>query len=140
MRHRLEPLVRAATIVVVCCLSLVVVPEQARGLQATAAPAYGHVIEDGQAQVVEAFADSTRWIREQLWVETNFDSDGDGRPDRMHVTVVRPEQTETAGMQVPAIYETSPYFGGSASVSDILWNVEHELGQEPPPRGEQPYV
>src|SRR5690606_20039070 len=34
---------------------------------------------DGQAQVVEAFADPDRWIRERLWVETEFDSDGDGR-------------------------------------------------------------
>ncbi|TVP54530.1 MAG: Xaa-Pro dipeptidyl-peptidase [Gemmatimonadales bacterium] len=95
-----------------------------------------HVIEDGQAQVVEAFADSTTWVRQQLWVETSFDSDGDGRPDRMHVTVVRPATTD----RVPVIYETSPYFGGSASVSDILWNVEHEIGEEPPPRGDQPYV
>ena len=99
-----------------------------------------HVIEDGQAQVVEAFADSTRWIRQQLWVETEFDSDGDGRSDRVHVTVVRPEQTETEGLQVPVVYETSPYFGGSASVSDILWNVEHELGKEPPPREVHPDV
>ena len=109
-----------------------------------AAPVEGvrtsHVIQDGQAQVVEAFADSTRWVRQQLWVETEFDSDGDGRPDRMHVTVVRPEQTETEGLQVPVIYETSPYFGGSASVSDILWNVEHEVGQEPPPREVHPEV
>ena len=109
-------------------------------LAAQASDPVGPVIENGQAQVVEAFADSTTWIREQLWVETSFDSDGDGRPDRMHVTVVRPAQTESHGLRVPVIYETSPYFGGSASVSDILWNVEHEIGEEPPPRGEQPYV
>ncbi|HRX20034.1 MAG TPA: hypothetical protein P5135_13360, partial [Gemmatimonadales bacterium] len=53
----------------------------------------GPVIVDGQAQVVEAFSDSTTWIREHLWVETEFDSDGDGRPDRMHVDVTRPAAT-----------------------------------------------
>ena len=29
----------------------------------------------------------------RLWVETAFDSDGDGRLDRVHVDVVRPRQT-----------------------------------------------
>ncbi|MCJ7629615.1 MAG: hypothetical protein MUO50_14660, partial [Longimicrobiales bacterium] len=43
------------------------------------------VFVDGQAQIVPAFGDSTQWIREELWVETEFDSDGDGRMDRVHV-------------------------------------------------------
>jgi hypothetical protein len=38
------------------------------------------VFEDGQAQVVAAFADTAQWIRHDLWVETEFDTDGDGRP------------------------------------------------------------
>src|SRR5690606_8056025 len=33
------------------------------------------VFADGQAQIVPAFQDSARWIREELWVETEFDSD-----------------------------------------------------------------
>jgi X-Pro dipeptidyl-peptidase len=45
-------------------------------------------------------------------VETSVDSDGDGRPDRVHVSVVRPRQTETDGIRVPVIYETSPYYAG----------------------------
>ena len=98
------------------------------------------MIADGQAQVVEAFADSTAWIRERLWVETAIDSDGDGRPDRVHVSVVRPRQTETSGIRVPVIYETSPYYAGTASVQDILWDVNQELYTEPPPRGPQPVV
>ena len=36
------------------------------------------VFRDGQAQVVPGFNDATRWIRHDLWVETEFDSDGDG--------------------------------------------------------------
>src|SRR5690606_39481912 len=53
--------------------------------------------KDGEAQVVPAFEDPAKWIRHDLWVETTFDSDGDGKPDRMHVAVTRPEQTETEG-------------------------------------------
>jgi X-Pro dipeptidyl-peptidase len=30
-----------------------------------------------------------------LWVETEFDSDGDGELDRVHVDVTRPGPTET---------------------------------------------
>ncbi len=102
--------------------------------------ANGLVIENGQAVVVEAFADSTRWIRERLWVEAAIDSDGTGRPDRVHVSVVRPAETESHGYRVPVIYETSPYYAGTASVQDILWDVRHELYTEPPPRGPQPHV
>jgi X-Pro dipeptidyl-peptidase len=108
--------------------------------QTTAHSETGPLVVDGQAQVVEAFADPDRWIRERLWVETEVDSDGDGLPDRVHVTVVRPAQTETAGLRVPAIYETSPYYAGTAQVNQILWDVRHELGEDPPSRGPQPQV
>src|SRR5690606_33412839 len=37
-----------------------------------AAQRVGPVFVDGQAQVVPAFADSTSWVRERLWVETSF--------------------------------------------------------------------
>ncbi|MDT8437353.1 MAG: Xaa-Pro dipeptidyl-peptidase, partial [Gemmatimonadota bacterium] len=99
------------------------------------------VFVDGQAQVVPAFADSSRWVREELWVETEFDSDGDGRPDRVHVAVVRPGPTETEGLRVPVIYESSPYFSGTAGVSpEYFWNVRHPVGAEPPVRGEAPSI
>lgn len=98
------------------------------------------VFIDGQAQVVEAFADSTQWIRQQLWVETSFDSDGDGQPDRVHVHVTRPRQTETEGLKVPSIYETSPYFAGTSGAREFLWDVKQEVGAEPPPRTSQPPI
>lgn len=106
----------------------------------TAAPARP-VFADGQAQVVPAFADSAQWIRHDLWVETTFDSDGDGRPDRMHVSVVRPVQTDTEGLKVAVIYESSPYFAGTGS-GDLryFWNVRHEIGATPPARAEMPGV
>ena len=70
------------------------------------------IFRDGQAQVVPAFADSTQWIRHHLWVEAEFDSDGDGRHDRLHVDVFRPRQTETEGLKVPVVYESIPYYAG----------------------------
>ena len=53
------------------------------------------VFADGEAQVVEGFKDSSKWIRHDLWVQASFDTDGDDKPDRMHVSVTRPEQTDT---------------------------------------------
>ena len=94
-----------------------------------------HIIEEGQAQVVAAFADSTEWIRHHLWVETEFDTDGDGRPDRLHVDVARPAQTETEGLRVPVIYETSPYYSGVSGLNfDHFWDLGQEVGGEPHPR------
>jgi X-Pro dipeptidyl-peptidase len=87
---------------------------------------------DGQAQVVEAFSDATKWKRDALWVETEFDSDGDGKRDRMFVNVTRPAQTEN-GLKVASIYETSPYYAATASESpNFVWNPRHELDVEPP--------
>ncbi len=86
---------------------------------------------DGQAQVVEAFSDATKWKRDALWVETEFDSDGDGKRDRMFVNVTRPAQTEN-GLKVASIYETSPYYAATASESpNFVWNPRHELDVEP---------
>ena len=93
------------------------------------------VFKDGQAQVVEAFSNSEDWIREDLWVKTEFDTDGDGRLDRVHVDVVRPKQTETEGLKLPVVYESSPYYAGTAgNAPGLFWNVKHELGATPPPR------
>lgn len=88
------------------------------------------VFQDGEAQIVEAFSDPKTWIRHDLWVETNFDSDEDGMNDRMHVAVTRPPQTEN-GLKLPVVYNTSPYFAGVAGNDDgLFWDVKHELGEE----------
>ena len=93
-----------------------------------------HIV-NGQAQVVSGFANPDSWIREDLWVETEFDSDGDGLLDRMYVAVTRPVQTNF-GLKLPVIYESSPYYAGTAGNDrDLFWNVKHELGEVPePPR------
>src|SRR5690606_32657753 len=90
-------------------LGLLVVP-----LSVVAGQTPGPVVVDGQAQIVPAFADSNTWIREELWVETEFDSDGDGQLDRMHVDVTRPAATRGGAVKLATIYETSPYFAGTS--------------------------
>lgn len=85
--------------------------------------------KDGEAQIVPAFENQNDWIRTDLWVETTFDTDGDGKPDRMHVDVTRPKQTETEGLKLPVVYESSPYFAGVAPETEgAFHDVYHELG------------
>jgi X-Pro dipeptidyl-peptidase len=104
--------------------------------QTPAAP----IFADGQAQVVPAFEDESQWIREKLWVETEFDSDRDGRHDRMFVDVTRQRQTDTEGLKVPVIYESSPYYAGTSGDRKFLWDVKQEVGATPPPRTSQPSI
>ncbi|MGK0412567.1 MAG: X-Pro dipeptidyl-peptidase [Polaribacter sp.] len=92
------------------------------------------VFKDGEAQIVAAFEDDSQWIRHDLWVETTFDSDGDGKMDRVHVDVTRPEQTETEGLKLPVVYESSPYYAGTAGNAPIFWEVKHEIGEKPKER------
>ncbi|WMW80880.1 Xaa-Pro dipeptidyl-peptidase [Undibacterium cyanobacteriorum] len=88
---------------------------------------------NGQAQVVPGFQDKSKWIKQELWVETEFDSDGDGKRDRMHVDVTRPQQTATEGLKVAVVYASSPYYAGTMK-NQKMWDVQHELGSPPPPR------
>ena len=98
------------------------------------------VFKDGMAQIVPGFQDSTTWVRQELWVETGFDTDGDGKPDRMHVDVTRPRQTDTEGLKVSVVYESSPYFAGTSGPRQYLWNVKQEVGATPTQREHQPEI
>ena len=89
------------------------------------------VFKNGESQIIDAFNTPNKWIRHDLWVATNFDTDGDGKKDRMHVSVTRPFQTDTQGLKLPIIYVTSPYFAGVAPETEgAFWNVKHEIGEE----------
>lgn len=99
------------------------------------------VIVNGEAQKIPEFENPKEWIQHDLWVETEFDSDGDGQLDRMHVDVTRPKQTETDSIKLPVIYESSPYYAGTGSTEkQYFWNVRHELNTVPPPRNHMPLV
>jgi len=127
----IQPHSRRAGIAVALTLACAAsVGAQAPASTTRAAP----VFVNGMAQVVPPFADSSRWIRQNLWVETDFDSDRDGRNDRLHVGVTRPRQTESEGLKVPVVYGSSPYYAGVAR-SFAFWNVRQELGEPSPQRG-----
>jgi len=120
-------------------LVLLVLPTVASGAQE--AKAAGPVFVDGEAQVVPAFSDAKQWVIHDLWVETEFDTDGDGKLDRVHVDVTRPLQTETEGLRVPVIYNSSPYFSGTGSTApEFMWNPRQQLGEFPPYRESAPPI
>lgn len=99
------------------------------------------VFADGMTQIVPEFNNPADWIIHDLWVETSFDSDGDGKPDRMHVDVTRPKQTDTEGLKLPVIYESSPYFAGTGT-GDLkyFWNPRQELNSTPVARKKFPPI
>ena len=55
------------------------------------------------------------WISGEVWVESSFDTDGDGKLDRMHADYTLPKETATDGLKVPVIYEDSPYYAGTGA-------------------------
>ena len=120
-----------ATLACVSVLSLIF-SRPAMGQQVKTLP----VFVDGRAQVVPGFQDPTQWVRQDLWVESEFDSDGDGKRDRIHIDVTRPRQTETEGLKVPVIYEDSPYYAERPDLA--MWDVKQEVDTVPPPRALAP--
>ncbi len=101
------------------------------GTAKTTGKTAGPVIVDGLAQRVETFSDPDTWIRHDLWVETEFDTDGDGLPDRLHVSVTRPLQTEN-GVKLPVVFQSSPYYAGRTSTErKYFWDVNQELYTDP---------
>jgi predicted acyl esterase len=92
---------------------------------------------NGMAQNVFSSA-SADWVKGEVWVESDFDSDGDGKKDRMHADYTLPKETSTDGLKVPVIYEDSPYYANTAP-NYSNWNVDHELGAQPPARPFAPF-
>lgn len=63
-------------------------------------------------------------IVDEVYVETEVDSDQDGKKDRIYVEVIRPRETEK-GLTVPVIYNSSPYNAGL--VYPDYYGVDEEL-------------
>ncbi|MBM7097987.1 Xaa-Pro dipeptidyl-peptidase [Bacillus sp. H-16] len=83
--------------------------------------------EDGVTQPVYSTEDA---IIEELMVETTVDSDGTGEKDLVSIRVMRPNTEE--GIQVPVIYEMSPYRAG-LDWSVPFFDVDVELNPVPHP-------
>lgn len=91
------------------------------------------IVRDGIMQPVLEFADTAQIIKQSLWVETNFDSDRDGKLDRVHVQVTRPGAAEKAGLKIPILMLSSPYIGPTNGNAPN-WDVVQELGATSPVR------
>src|SRR5688572_29716669 len=100
---------RPTRILALTVAALVAVPLTAAATAGTAAAGPRNPwVRDGRTQPV---SDYTQAIRERLFVQSDVDSDGDGRRDRVEVRVIRPAETAT-GAKVPVIFQPSPYYAG----------------------------
>lgn len=70
--------------------------------------------------------DTSKVIREVVYVETDLDTDQDGQSDLVQVTVFRPFESNN-GLKVPALYTASPYFGGIIANEKRNHNVDENL-------------
>ena len=75
-------------------------------------------LQDGVTQPQFALADA---IEETVFVETQLDTDNDGARDRVRIRISRPRETDTRGIDVPVVFEHSPYRGpaGAATNHDV---------------------
>jgi predicted acyl esterase len=92
---------------------------------------------NGLAQAVFS-TDPADWYSGEVWVEAPFDTDRDGELDRIHADFTAPSEVVTAGLEVPVIFEDSPYYAGTADPYSN-WAVDHELGDPPASRPATPF-
>ena len=69
--------------------------------------------------------DTSKIIREVVYVESDLDTDGDGKSDLLQTTIFRPIESEN--MPVPALYTADPYFGGIIDNEKRNHNVDENL-------------
>jgi predicted acyl esterase len=117
-------------------IAMAVQPALALAAPTLAAPAVPTFV-NGLAQAVFS-TNPADWYSGEVWVEAPFDSDSDGRPDRIHADFTTHSEVLTDGLKVPVIFEDSPYYAGFAPVYSN-WAVDHELGFPPSERPATPY-
>jgi X-Pro dipeptidyl-peptidase len=69
---------------------------------------------NGKAQAV---FDARHLRREVVWVESDLDTDEDGKRDMLEVTIFRPAATDH-GVKMPVLFTANPYFHGT---NDVDW-------------------
>ncbi|GFZ26743.1 Xaa-Pro dipeptidyl-peptidase [Lactobacillus corticis] len=70
--------------------------------------------------------DTSKVIREVVYVASDLDTDEDGQSDLMQVTIFRPAETNS-GLKVPALYTACPYFGGIIDNAKENHSVDENL-------------
>ena len=83
-------------------------------------------VEDG---VTQPQFELTNAIEQTVFVETSLDTDGDGRGDRVRIRISRPGETVSEGIDVPVVFEHSPYRGDRGAA------VNHPVDVDDLPQG-----
>ncbi|MDT2758978.1 Xaa-Pro dipeptidyl-peptidase [Enterococcus xiangfangensis] len=85
---------------------------------------------NGKAQAV---FDTTRLIREVVYVEAPLDTDKDGKRDLLKLEILRPTETE-AGLQVATLFTASPYSQGvnGPAGEELTYDVNVPLKRKEP--------
>lgn len=82
-----------------------------------------HLFFNGKSQPI---FDTSRIIREVVYVEAPIDTDGDGARDLIEVAVFRPGETEN-GLRVPVLFTAEPYFKGIEDESKVVHDVNRDI-------------
>lgn len=84
---------------------------------------------NGKAQPV---FDTSRLIREVVYVESDMDTDQDGKADILKTEIIRPAETES-GLKVPVVFTASPYNQGTNDEAGdkMMHNVNVPLTRKP---------
>lgn len=89
----------------------------------------GMVIENGMAQQIASYTDpmsldytndGSELLRFVVYVETDGDTDCDGKPDLIKTLVQLPRSAAEGGYQAPVIYEARPYIAGTYAYQPSL--------------------
>ncbi len=110
--------------------------------QAAAPPATekaGPVFANGMAQVVPAFQDTSRWIRQNLWVETDVDSDRDGQEGSRARGRDASGANRFRGLKVTHRIRVESLLRGHGCADFVGWDVQPGAGRRAagaPPDGE----
>jgi X-Pro dipeptidyl-peptidase len=84
-------------------------------------------VEDG---VTQPQFDFSQAIEETVFVESEVDSDRDGRLDLIRIRISRPREAADLGYRVPVVFEHSPYRGDTGPAVNHDVDVE-SMPQEP---------
>ncbi|KRM72831.1 Xaa-Pro dipeptidyl-peptidase [Lacticaseibacillus brantae] len=83
----------------------------------------GFVIFNGKVQ--QTF-NPDEVLREVVWIESDLDSDHDGKKDLLEATIFRPAATGV-GLKVPTLFTANPYFHGTNDKPDLTHEAENVL-------------
>jgi X-Pro dipeptidyl-peptidase len=122
---RTRPHLRSAIYAAAAALAALLVSAAPAGAQDRTPPPWLKVA-DGVTQPQFVFENA---IEQTVFVESEVDSNGDGRRDRVRIQISRPGETESQDIKVPVVFEHSPYRGNLGTLPNHNMDLD-ELPQE----------